>query len=123
MSKTWPRRWFSTVCGLLLAVSLVACRQTTINKLLAEPQRYANDEVGLVGNVIKSASVLGHGAFQLDDGTGTIWVVSKSGVPRQGARVGVKGKVRDVVDLGNLIPLPPEVGSGLVIVASEVRAK
>ena len=99
------------------------CSHMTVNRLLAEPNRYANRDVTLHGDVIKSASVLGHGAYQLDDGTGTIWIVSNKGVPRQGARVKVKGRVRDVVDLGRIIPLPPEVGSGLVMQEKEHRAK
>ena len=99
------------------------CHRMTVNRLLAEPNRYANRDVTLRGDVVKSASVLGHGAYQLDDGTGTIWIVSNRGVPRQGARVKVRGRVRDVVDLGRLIPLPPEVGSGLVMQEKEHRAR
>ena len=99
------------------------CTHMTVNRLLAEPNRYANRDVTLSGDVVKSASVLGHGAYQLDDGTGTLWIVSRHGVPRQGARVKVTGRVRDVVDLGRLIPLPPEVGSGLVMQEKEHRAK
>ena len=113
--------------GLLLAgalgLTLAGCRETTIRKLLGEPNRYANEEVGLVGDVVKSASLLGRGAYQLDDGTGTIWVVSEHGVPRMGARVAVRGRVKDVVDLGRLVPLPPEVGSGLILVENQHRAK
>ena len=61
-------------------------------------------------------------AYQIDDGTGTLWVVSKKGVPRRGARVKVRGRIRDVVDLGGVIPLPPEVGSGLVMTESHHKA-
>jgi hypothetical protein len=109
---------------LALGVGLMGCRETTISRILAEPNRYHDDEVGLKGDVIRSASLLGSGAYQLDDGTGTIWVVSTKGVPRQGARVAVRGKVRDVVDVGVLgITLPREVGSGLVLLESEHRAR
>ncbi|HEY7413461.1 MAG TPA: hypothetical protein VII13_22155 [Vicinamibacteria bacterium] len=102
-----------------LALLSVACRETTVSKLLAEPQKYANEDVGLKGDVVESVSVLGRGAYQLDDGTGTIWVVSTKGVPRKGARVAVRGRVRDVANLGDLVPLPPQVGSGLVLVSDE----
>jgi hypothetical protein len=107
--------------AVALGLGLVACRETTISRILAEPNKFHDDEVGLKGHVVKSASVLGRGAYQLDDGTGTIWVVAGKGVPREGARVVVRGKVRDVVDLGSLIALPPEVGSGLVLVENEHR--
>lgn len=110
----------TAVAGLALA--LTACEGTTIARILAEPSRYQREEVGLKGLVVKSASVLGKGAYQLDDGTGVIWVVSGHGVPRQGARVKVRGRIRDVVDLGSLVVLPPEVGSGLVLEETEHRA-
>ena len=117
------RRAAAAAAVLALSLGLVACRETTIARILAEPNRYHDDEVALKGDVIKSASVLGHGAYQLDDGTGTIWVVSSKGVPREGARVVVRGKVRDVVDLGTVINLPREVGSGLVLEEREHRAR
>lgn len=121
MNKAMRAGAFALAAGLGLLGT--GCTHMTVNRLLAEPNRYANRDVTLHGDVIKSASVLGHGAYQLDDGTGTIWVVSNRGVPRQGARVKVKGRVRDVVDLGRLIPLPPEVGSGLVMQEKEHRAQ
>jgi hypothetical protein len=122
MNGSMRRRAGALVLGLAAAVASTGCK-TTINQLLAEPGRYANKEVTIGGDVVKSASVLGRGAYQIDDGTGTVWVVTKKGAPRQGARVAVKGHVRDVVNLGELIPLPPEVGSGLVIVETDHRAQ
>lgn len=117
------RRAAAAAAVLALGLGLMGCRETTIARILAEPNRYHDDEVGLKGDVIRSASLLGRGAYQLDDGTGTIWVVSSKGVPREGARVAVRGKVRDVVDVGTLITLPREVGSGLVLVETEHRAR
>jgi hypothetical protein len=102
------------------------CEQKTINHILADPQRYANHEVLVVGRVARSYSVLGHGAYQVDDGTGTLWVVSRTGVPREGARVGVKGMIRDGYNLGELGPmlkLPETVRSGVVMLESEHKAK
>jgi hypothetical protein len=117
-------RW-TGVLALALGLALLgtACQETTVARLLAEPQRYADKEVGLVGDVVDSVSFLGKGAYKLDDGTGTIWVVSTRGVPRRGARVGVKGHVKDVVDLGRIIQLPEQIGSGLVLQETEHRAK
>ena len=123
MNRPKPARLRALAFVALTALAAAACRETTINRLLAEPGRYANEDVGLKGDVVDSVSLLGRGAYKLDDGTGLIWVVSSKGVPRRGARVVVKGRVRDVVDLGTLIPLPPQVGSGLVLVESEHRAR
>lgn len=81
----------SLLAGLLL---LTACpSQTTISKINADPGRYRNKEVGVVGVVRDSYGVLGNGAYELDDGTGRLWVVTRRGVPSRGARVGAKGKI------------------------------
>lgn len=111
--------------ALVGAFALLAggCATTNVARLLAEPQRYSNRNVGLKGDVVESVSLLGHGAYKLDDGTGTIWVVSRHGVPRRGARVKVKGKVRDVVDVSTIFKLPEQIGSGLVMVEDEHRAR
>ncbi|HEV8254854.1 MAG TPA: hypothetical protein VGQ78_08865 [Vicinamibacteria bacterium] len=108
--------------AVLALMALSGCATKTINKLMADPHRYANRDVRLAGHVVKSVSLLGRGAYQIDDGTGTLWVISKTGVPRRGAHVKVKGKVRDVVDLGSIVPLPPEVGSGLVLMETRHKA-
>jgi hypothetical protein len=110
---------------LLLAVLfLPGCEQQTIKHILADPHRYTNVEVAVAGKVNRSFSVLGHGAYEVDDGTGTLWVVSNSGVPREGASVTVKGTIRDVFNLGDLGPkLPEPVRSGVVMVESGRKAK
>lgn len=111
--------------ALVGACALLAtgCATTNVARLLAEPQRFANHDVGLKGDVIESVSLLGNGAYKLDDGTGTIWVISKHGVPRRGARVKVTGKVRDVVDIGTILKLPEQIGSGLVMIEDHHRAR
>jgi hypothetical protein len=112
--------------ALLLAVSLNACSLFTpsasVNRILAEPQRYADDDVWVNGRVTQSASVLGRGAYQIDDGTGTLWVISYKGVPRKDARVRVRGTVRDAFGLGDVIELPEGMRNGLVLVEQEHRA-
>jgi DNA/RNA endonuclease YhcR with UshA esterase domain len=123
MRRDTRRLAVSVAAVALLALALVACRRTTINQVLAEPGRYANEDVTVGGQVVKSASVLGRGAYQIDDGTGTLWVVTKRGAPRQGAKVAVTGRVRDVVSLGEILPLPPEVASGLVMIETEHHAQ
>ena len=75
------------------AMVLAACSETTISKINADPARYKNKEVGVVGRVTDSYGIMGTGAYELDDGTGRIWVATTRGVPSKGSRVGVKGHV------------------------------
>ena len=89
---------------------------------MAEPSRYANKDVTVTGTVVHSTSVLGHGTYRVEDGTGSLWVVSTKGVPRKGAHVKVTGKIRDVADLGSLLKLPEAVGGGLVMTESHHKA-
>jgi hypothetical protein len=105
-----------------MVLFLAACQEKSINQIMADPQRYANREVGIVGNVVQSYSVVGKGVYQVDDGTGKLWVVSDKGVPRKGARVGVKGTIRDGFDLGSLVKLPEALSSGLVMIESRHKA-
>ena len=80
---------------LLVAGTLVlaACpTRTSIEKIHRDPGRYAGREVAIGGRVSNSFGALGTGVYQVDDGTGQMWVYSQRyGVPGNGARVGVRG--------------------------------
>jgi hypothetical protein len=79
---------------LIGALLLTACpKQETISRINADPGRYRNKEVGIIGTVTDSYGVLGNGAYEIDDGTGRLWVVTTRGVPSRGSRVGTKGKI------------------------------
>lgn len=92
----------SLVVALLVGtILLTACpSQTNISKINADPGRYRNKEVGVVGRVTNSYGVLGSGAYEIDDGTGKIWVATKRGIPSRGSRVGTKGYVHDGFSFG-----------------------
>jgi hypothetical protein len=90
------RRKLILLPALFAAVlGLAACpSQTNIGKITADPDRYMDKEVGIVGRVTDSYGVpFVGGAYELDDGTGKIWVVTQRGTPSKGSRVGVKGRV------------------------------
>ena len=92
-----------TFASLILtaALLLTACpSQTTISQINADPGRYKHQEVGIVGRVTDSYGMLGQGAYELDDGTGRIWVATTRGVPSKGARVGVKGHIINGFTIG-----------------------
>src|SRR4029077_17549416 len=79
---------------LLLGTLLVSCDQQKISAINADPGSYHNKEVQVAGEVTQSIGALGKGVYQINDGTGSLWVYSdKLGVPSRGAKVGVKGTV------------------------------
>ena len=90
--------------GLLLTSVVffaAACDQVSIAKLSANPSRYAGKEVGIVGRVGRTYGVdipftgVRGGVYEVTDGTGSLWVVTQNSVPREGARIGVKGRFQD----------------------------
>jgi hypothetical protein len=96
-----PRRLGLATLLISATVLLTACpSQTTISRINADPARYRNKEVGIMGRVTDSYGVFGNGAYEIDDGTGRIWVATTHGVPSRGSRVGVKGKVLSGVSFG-----------------------
>jgi len=108
------------------AVSSAACASRTINQVLADPGRYRDREVKLSGSVVDSYSLVGNGAYQIDDSTGKLWIVSNGGVPRKGARVSVTGRVREGFSLGSIgdrMKLPPAVSAGIILMESSHKAK
>ena len=110
---------------VLSTVASVGC-SVSINKAISDPGRYRTDTVELSGAVIDSYSVLGRGVYQLEDRSGKLWVVSDNGVPRKGARISVKGTVREGYDFGSLgsrLGLPPSLGAGVVLVEESHKAK
>jgi hypothetical protein len=100
----------SASLALVLFAALLAfagtCRNNPtvvpIKSLLDDPTRYDRQIVRVTGTVSGSAGVFGYGTYVVDDGTGTIRVVSRGGgAPRDGARVGVEGEFRSVYTLGD----------------------
>jgi hypothetical protein len=88
-----------------LGVALAACssaRTVRIGTLLEDPGRYEGRAVRVEGEVTESAGALGYGAYQVDDGTGRIYVVTtRGGAPAEGARVGVEGTFRALYTFGS----------------------
>lgn len=75
---------------------LAACPpRTTIEHINRDPGRYAGREVTIAGRVSGAFGAMGTGVFQLDDGTGRMWVYSQDfGVPGKDARIAVTGIVQ-----------------------------
>jgi hypothetical protein len=89
---------------LVVAGSLIlaACpTRTSIERINRDPGRYVGKEVAIAGHVTTSFGALGTGVFEVDDGTGRMWVFSERyGVPGNGARVGVRGRIEQGFSFG-----------------------
>jgi len=92
--------YFVTI--LIMGLALMACEKVKIGDINADPGRFTDKEVAVVGTVTQSIGALGKGVYQIDDGTGRLWVLSTSrGVPAKGAKIGVKGNItHSIVFLG-----------------------
>ena len=102
-----------------------ACAPTRIDRIIADPSHFRDRQVRVSGAVVDSYSLANRGAYRIADDTGQLWVVSDRGTPRKGARVTVKGTIREGFNLGSLgdqINLPG-VGGGLVLMESSHKAK
>jgi hypothetical protein len=90
------------IFAVAFASVLAGCASTIrISELLAQPGRYDGETVQVEGTVTRSAGVLGVGGYEVDDGTGTIFVVAQGGgVPAQGSRTRVRGTFEPVFSFG-----------------------
>lgn len=81
---------------------LAGCSSVTpIGKLLDNSSRYDGKSVKIEGQVTQAAGALGLGAYQVQDNTGTITVLSEKGSPPPtGAKIGVKGTFQALATLG-----------------------
>ena len=92
----------AAIAAALIAASGCRGGVTPIKTLLDDPARFDGQVVRIAGEVGLSAGAFGYGAYQLNDGTGTLSVVSKGGgAPREGAKVGVDGTFKAVFTLGS----------------------
>ena len=85
------------------AFVFLACNEKTtrIQTLLNDPAQYDGKTVRIAGEVQDAVGILGYGAYEVKDETGTLPVVSKGGgAPTRGARVGVEGTFHAAYTLG-----------------------
>ena len=80
---------------LALTLLVIGCpTRTSISDINRDPGHFAGREVTIAGRASGSFGALGNGVFQIDDGTGRMWVYSQGfGVPGEGSKVAVTGKI------------------------------
>ena len=91
---------FLIALALASALLLAGCpERTTIADIERNPGKYQNKEVDIAGRVTDSYGVnvpgtpIRGGAYKVEDGTGSIWVVTEEAVPSKGAEIGVQGVI------------------------------
>lgn len=76
-----------------------------ISRVLADPTAFRDKDVVVAGRVTRvfdpTSGLLGLSAYQVEDKTGKIWVVSRTGAPSVGTEVGLKGRLREDFKLGS----------------------
>jgi len=82
---------------LLLLAILIQCAATVrIGDIRNAPDQFHNKKVTLSGTVDETITlpILGVGVYQLNDGTGKIWVKPKEVVPDKGDQIMVTGTIK-----------------------------
>lgn len=95
------RRFLAPLLFCASVLLLASCTQTKISDINSDPAKYSAKDVTIAGRVVTSFGISNQGAFELDDGTGRLWVWSTGfGVPAQGSTVVVTGRVQAGVAIG-----------------------
>ncbi|MEO0012151.1 MAG: hypothetical protein RLZZ535_540 [Cyanobacteriota bacterium] len=77
--------------GVTLLASLVGCRTPVIT--VKESPKKVGKTVYLTGKVLHIAPFLGNAAYQIEDATGKIWVVTAQTIPQLNQQINIKGKI------------------------------
>jgi hypothetical protein len=86
--------------ALFTAIFAAACPdRVSIADINANPAKYLDKDIAVAGTVKDSYGIsvpgtpLRGGAYKIDDGTGSLWIVTDEPVPLKGAQIGVKGRI------------------------------
>jgi len=108
------RLWLAVAS--LAVVFFTGCNlHTPIADVTRDPSRFANKAITISGHATDAFGAMGNGLFQVDDGTGRIWVVSQNfGLPGNGAKVTVTGRIQQGFSFGGR-------NFGLILLQTQAR--
>lgn len=78
--------------GVTLLASVVGCQAPLIT--IKESPKKVDQTVNLRGKVVHLAPFLGNGAYQIEDVTGKIWVVTTQTLPQLNQQINLKGRIK-----------------------------
>jgi hypothetical protein len=83
-------------------IPLAGCStKTKIGDIMASPTQYEGKEIHVQGTVGDTFWFVNKGAYQIGDGSGTIWVVTIQPPPQKGTDASVKGTVSTAIKIGD----------------------
>jgi hypothetical protein len=90
---------FSWIILLIVAISLTSCDSWFISHTnplsISEIADRRNDQkVYIAGEVIRTVPLLKNGAYQIQDRTGKVWILTKAQLPSKGDKISIQGKIR-----------------------------
>ena len=81
-------------CGALKAGNLIIGSNVTPIREIIKPEQDKQAVVYVQGKVEKQVSLIQRRAYQVNDSTGKIWIVTNQANLKEGATVVIKGKLR-----------------------------
>ena len=99
-----PINYWKLVAAAILAATMLTLLACTAHPSIAEinrdPGKYADKDIKVSGHVSSGFAAFGTGIYQIDDGTGSMWVYSQNGVPSNEAQVSVTGRIQQGFSIG-----------------------
>lgn len=100
--KTAMKTFLITLITAITLLATACPERTSIGKIEADPGRFYDKEVAVAGTVQNSYGISipiiqngQGGTYKIQDGTGSIWVVTNRSIPTKGAQLGVKGRIQN----------------------------
>ena len=75
-----------------IALGLVGCQTPSISVADISPKKIGRT-VYLTGTVVQIAPLIDNAAYQLEDSTGQVWVVTSHNTPQLGQLIKIEGKI------------------------------
>ena len=90
-----------TIVVIAILFLAAGCGGTKVADIQNSLDKFKDQEITLGGKVVETLTLpfIRKGAYQLDDGSGRIWVIPEGDVPARGDKVKVMGTVRAGVEI------------------------
>ena len=86
---------------IILSIIFGCSSHIRISKINEEPRKYQDKKVTIKGVVVNTFAIFGSSMYQVDDGTGVIWVSTQKKIPFSGKKVVVTGIVQSAFVLND----------------------